>query len=270
MKSLYKLIKAFELFIKEPWLINHFFKDNIIWEKKCLKDFGSSCRLAQLPLNFIVKDDPFIIDYLFVEGGSMPTDLALLQSLAKRIENCKYLEIGTSRGESTLNVSQHVKKCITIDLPREDKEKMKMSKSVIDQSGMLIQGKNNVEQILVDTKEFNFSSLNDKFDLIFIDGDHSWKGIVNDTKKVMKSAIHPKSIIVWHDYGNSPETIRYEVLHAILSSVPKEHHHRIYHIKNTKSAVLFPETITNATPFKEFQKPESIFNLKISLEQLNS
>ncbi len=41
----------------------------------------------------------------------------------------------------------------------------------------------------------------DEFEMVFIDGDHSYDGVKNDTELALK--MNPK-VIVWHDYGSEP------------------------------------------------------------------
>ena len=72
----------------------------------------------------------------------------------------------------------------------------------------------------------DFEALNKKFDLIFIDGDHHYEMVRNDTAKVFQSLFHSGSTVVWHDYAFNPEKIRFEVLAGILDGCPTEFHHQ--------------------------------------------
>jgi len=62
---------------------------------------------------------------------------------------------------------------------------------------------------------------NDTFDVLFIDGDHRYDYVKNDTAKVFRHLVHNKSIVLWHDYAYSPGQVRYEVLAGILDGVPE-------------------------------------------------
>ena len=50
-----------------------------------------------------------------------------------------------------------------------------------------------------DSKEFNFKSIKESIDLYFIDADHSYTGVYNDTKNVFDSK-KEDSFVIWHDF----------------------------------------------------------------------
>ena len=122
----------------------------------------------------------------------------------------------------------------------------------------------NVIHIETNSLTFNFDLLNKKFDLIFIDGDHSIKAVTSDTKNAFKLLKDENSIIVWHDYGYTPERIRYITLAGIMEGCPPQFRDNIYHISNTLCAIftrgkydikkwIFPEI------------PNKVFKLNISV-----
>ena len=63
---------------------------------------------------------------------------------------------------------------------------------------------------------FDFADYYGKYDMVFIDGDHHYDSVKKDTETAFKLLKDNRSIIVWHDYGLDPETIRWDVLAAIL------------------------------------------------------
>ena len=82
--------------------------------------------------------------------------------------------------------------------------------------------------------------LNKKFDLIFIDGDHSTEAVRRDTKKMFSYLNNDQSIIVWHDAKVDTEYPRYEVLLGIYQALPYEMHGNIYLVENSLCAVYIP------------------------------
>jgi hypothetical protein len=125
-----------------------------------------------------------------------------------------------------------------------------------------------LKTIGMDSRKFNFSSLGKKFDLIFIDGDHSYEGVLNDTVKSFPLRKGADSIIVWHDYGNSTEKVRYSVLAAILDGIPKEFHRNLYHVSNTLCAV-YMENITLKTYYTSFPTiPDKVFSISLISKRL--
>jgi predicted O-methyltransferase YrrM len=114
---------------------------------------------------------------------------------------------------------------------------------------------------------FDFQSLNKKYDLIFIDGDHHYDYVKNDTQKIFQHLIHDNSIIVWHDYARNPECFRSEVLAGILDGTPREYRKYLYHVSNTMCSIF----IKSKFPTKELDAPEiphKTFRVKIESKSL--
>ena len=201
--------------------------------------------------------------YSFLEGTSLITDILLLKKFASQFDSCKYLEIGSWRGESIANISENAAHCTTINLPKEEMINMNFKKEFIDLHGFFSKNLKNVRGIMHNSKTFNFNELDHDYNLIFIDGDHSYEGVLNDTKKTFNLRKDDKSIIVWHDYGYSPERVRFSTLKAILDGVPASNHKNLYHVSNTLCAVYI-ENCNLPTYFTEFPStPNKKFSLTI-------
>lgn len=56
-------------------------------------------------------------------------------------------------------------------------------------------------------------------DAIFIDGDHSRKGVMNDTSLALE-LIRPGGIVIWHDYHDLGTVDVREVLHEMHAKFP--------------------------------------------------
>ena len=76
------------------------------------------------------------------------------------------------------------------------------------------------------------------------------------------------SIIVWHDYGFTTETIRYSVLAAILDGIPQSLHRNLYHVSNTMCAVYMEDMQyeTYLTNFPSF--PNKKFTVTVRADKL--
>ena len=132
--------------------------------------------------------------------------------------------------------------------------------------GMFSKGFPNITHLRGDSRTFDFASLKRKFDLIFIDGDHHYDFLLQDTRNVLKYLVHEKSIVVWHDYGINPDEVRFEVLAAILDGTSVEFHSRIYHIEHTKCAILLnEEVVSKKADFPTW--PESYFKVTIKTKE---
>jgi hypothetical protein len=110
--------------------------------------------------------------------------------------------------------------------------------------------------------------LDKKFDLIFVDGDHSYQGVLNDTKKVFSLLKDENSVIVWHDYGYNPEKPRHSVLLAILEGIPSQEHQHLYHVSNTMCAIYSKRNL-KAENLIFPMKPDKIFDINLKCKPVN-
>lgn len=239
-------------------------------QKKCFNAHG----INQLPTidlsDFMGVNDVMINPYSFLDGTSLITDIVLLKSLARNYENCNYLEIGSWRGESISNVATVAKKCTSVTLSDEEMRKMNFGEKFIEVHGIYSKNIENITTHYANSLTFDFNSLGEKFDLIFVDGDHTYDGVLSDTKKIFPLLKDKNSTIVWHDYGYSAETVRPSVLKAILDAIPTEKHKHLYHVSNTMSAI-YCENIEFKTYITAFPtKPINNFKLQISIERTNN
>lgn len=219
--------------------------------------------------HFIIKPEHKVSPYFFLEGGSLPTDLFLLAQLAQRTEVKTYFEIGTWRGESVMNVAPFVDKAFTMNLSNEELKKRGANPEYIKQSGMLLPQENShVKQIYGDSLHYDFSALNNACDLIFVDGDHHYSNVLSDSKNALAIRRNDQSIIVWHDYGYSPEHIRWEILQAILDAVPANEHQNLYQVAHTKCAIYTKEPLKAEFMVRPL-KPENLFEVGLNMCKLN-
>lgn len=146
---------------------------------------------------------------------------------------------------------------------------LSINQMVINQIGIFIKEQSNIRQLWGNTQTFDFSGLQTKYDLIFIDGDHRYAAVNNDTQKVFEHLIHNQSIVVWHDYAYSPDVVRYEVYKAILDSVPSALHHHLFHVRNTNCCIYHPniELPTKTLTCPDY--PYYNFEVELSIIQQN-
>jgi predicted O-methyltransferase YrrM len=264
-----KTLKALGLIVKRPVLLNKVLSEPDVWKEYVMEKYNIPVGLQVVTLEQITGKKEFGLEPLtFLDGSSLPTDLALLTGLAAIINNCSYFEIGTWRGESAANLARIAGECFTLCLTEEEMKKRGMDEKSIRMHGMFSENLPNVKQLKGDSRDFDFSSLNRKIDLIFIDGDHHYDFVVQDTRKVFEHLVHEKSIVVWHDYGFHPEEVRFEVLAAILDGTDKKLHSRIYHVAHTKCAVLLNQNVESKDPLFPVD-PYEYYNLWITNIKLN-
>lgn len=121
------------------------------------------------------------------------------------------LEIGTSNGATTWHLAAnavHEASITTVDLPPDisytkySPSKLSTSRPTKDELGFCFHGtpeEERITQVLVDSKNLIGKIGNKKFDLIFIDGAHTYEYAAHDTETALK-LIKRTGYIIWHDY----------------------------------------------------------------------
>ncbi|MBK7866189.1 MAG: class I SAM-dependent methyltransferase [Ignavibacteriales bacterium] len=241
------------------------------YEKRMGKYTSAKYGLSRFPtvniLDIFPDLDITIKNYTYLTGTSMVTDIALLSLLAKSKPDCDYMEIGSWRGESISNVAVYAKSCLSFTLSKEDIISYGWGERVAEMEGFFTQNIPNLTVIHADSAKFDFSTLNKKFDLIFIDGDHSYTGALIDTQNAFKLLKDQNSTIVWHDYAFDTEAVRHSVMAAILDGTPKEFQKNLYHVSNTMCAMYSPKHF-NSYNLESPAKPDKTFTVNIKAERI--
>jgi predicted O-methyltransferase YrrM len=262
VSKLLKLIKAISVIVKRPYLLNKVLEDDNHWY-----DYLGVSENQGLPhldlLELIPGLDEEIAGITFLGGGSMPTDFALLQSMAKRFNNTSYFEIGTWRGESVANIAPYCESCHTLNLSHKEMQAMGLSDNYAKMHGILSKPNPKIVHLEGNSLKYDFGTLNKKFDLIFIDGDHHYESVKSDTQNVFKHLVHDASIVVWHDAAYHPEKQRPEVIAGILDGLNAEQKQHVYHVSNTMCAVFIKGDFEKKL-LKTPVKPSNIFKVNVA------
>mgnify|MGYP002621865715 CR=1 FL=1 len=239
MNKIRKFFAGVGSLIRWPFLINTVLEANLRWKSKFEKNYPGY-RFRQIPFSGLMKGPLSLNEISLEEGSGLITDLAMIKLLSSRFPGGKYLEIGTFRGESVIQTHGTMKKSYTLNLPLEDLKKMGMSEEYTRQIGSISRGKEGIIHLEGDSKSFDFEGLGENFDLIFIDGDHHFDMVENDTRKTWPVLNKKTGIMVWHDVRFHSGELRFEVLSGIFSGLPAEAHKNLYFITNTLSLVYWP------------------------------
>jgi hypothetical protein len=270
MSKAAKLFKALRLLVRQPSLLNHVIDTDGNWQHYVDKRYPFANGLPVVKfVDLTGASSGEVPVFAFLDGGSLPTDHFLLMNLAAKIKRCKYFEIGTWRGESVANVARHAAHCTTLNLSDKQMRQAGMNEETIDLIGFFSKDLPNVTHLRGNTSDFDFAGLHQKFDLIFIDGDHHYEMVKNDTQKVFAHLVHDRSIVVWHDYARNPETPRFDVFAGILDGLPAHLHQNLYHAGNTLSAVYSPSKY-NAKPLCNPVRPKYFFSVGLSITPIPS
>jgi predicted O-methyltransferase YrrM len=268
MNKLSKLLKAAGLIIKQPALLNKVLDDNDINKQQVIAKYNLPKGLKTVDITQLLPEfNETVTPYSSRDGGSTPLDLALLKGLARSIPDCDYFEIGTWMGESVANVAAVAKQCTTLNLPDEDMLKMGLDKKYVGLHRFFSKNLQNVNHIQSDSQSFDYIGLNKKFNLVFVDGDHHYESVKNDTTNAFKLLKDDNSVIVWHDYGNNPSDIRWDVLKGILDGTPAEKRNSLYRVSNTLCAIYITKPINSFYP-EAFSNPDKSFSVSVKAQSL--
>ena len=242
------------------------------WQQYVTKSYGLGLGLPQVDLLELIPEfEETITPYAMLEAAATPMDIALLKGLARSYDDCDYLEIGRWRGESITNVAPHTNTCYSLSLSPAQQSQAGFSNSMIRQDGFFITPEQypNITCINCDTLSFDFSTLTEKFDLIFVDGDHHAAAVTSDTQNIFPLLKDDDSMIVWHDYADSPEKVRWAVLAGIMDGLPPEEHRNLYHVSNTLCAIYTRKKLS--ATYQEFAiTPDKFFEVTIRAHKLEA
>jgi len=167
----------------------------------------------------------------------------ILSCLSKVSNNI--FEFGTCSGKNTMLMALNSKessRIITLTLNQNQSKKLNLNKkdnnishrNIMNESNyekFLFSGKEiekKIEVIFIDSREFDTKKYIGKFDLIFIDGGHTYSVVKSDTEKAFEM-LSNKGIIIWHDYVVGKESCK--DICKFINEIEKEK--KIFHIKNT-------------------------------------
>lgn len=262
--KLSKFLRGLTLLARRPALVNELLDREDEHQRQVIKRFGLAEGLPEVSFSRLTNEPVQLNTFAFLDGGSLPTDHALLMLLAQRINARSYFEIGTWRGESVINVAAVIPECHTLNLGADEMYRRGWSEDYIRLHGFFSQKNPSVTHLHGDSRSFDFSPYYGKQDLVFIDGDHHHDTIVSDTRTAFKLLRDEHSVIVWHDYAFSPESVRWNVLHAILEGTPADKRSGLVCISNTLCAAWLPFSLPTHTR-RYPQIPEHAFSVQLNL-----
>ena len=268
MSKISKLFKAISLIIKQPALLNKVLDDEDVNRQQVIAQYNLPEGLKTIDiLDLIPAFNETVEPYCALDGGSTPIDLALLKALAKNKNDCNYFEIGTWRGESVANVASVAKRCVTLNLPDDTMLQMGLDKQYVGLHRFFSKDLKNVIHLRSNSQTFDFSSHHKQFDLVFIDGDHHYESVKNDTQNAFKLLKDDSSIIVWHDYGNTPNEIRWDVFRGIIDGTPSEKRNYLYRVSNTLCAIYTTQSLKSLLT-KPFSTPSKSFSISVKANRI--
>ncbi len=140
MARIKTLLQILRILRRNPRSLIKVLDEENVREQYVIEHYGLRYGLPVIDLTDLFPDFMETIEpYSCLEGAAAPTDIGLLKALARKYTNCRYLEIGTWRGESVANVAKVAGDCITIDLSPNEMRYVGLSDSFVEESSFLFQ-----------------------------------------------------------------------------------------------------------------------------------
>lgn len=173
----------------------------------------------------------------FIPGGSHILDYMFLKLIAIKSGSKEYLEVGTYIGESINILTDCCEKLYSVTLPIEKAMKQFKPSWRTNFIGKLATNEN-IVSYYTDSRQFDFSKHADTVDLYFIDGDHSYEGVYNDTKNIFMNK-KEDAIVVWHDFKYTNAEYKTPVIHAVYDVLEDAFEH-VYVTDNNACGIYIP------------------------------
>lgn len=199
----------------------------------------------------------------FISGGSGVLDYAFLKAIALKFQIRGYLEIGSFIGESMDAVSRVVKECYSISLPDVSLEELFNNKGMRNFASYFM-NRENVVQYKGDSKEFDFNLINTNIQFVFIDGDHSYNGVYQDTRNIFDFINIDETIVVWHDFKTITGKYRLPVINAVFDALPEELRGNVYGVDNNICGIYIPNKFLN--DFEFTKDGNTLFSYEVNIK----
>jgi len=178
--------------------VNSFFRNRPFADRTVWHFLRRRLTLPRLSLSDLFPDfDERMVSIRQVPLGSWSTplsDLVMLLKIAVCTEPKRVLEIGSYRGYTALFLAQHISpnaRIVTMDRHPDHGEAYRMSPL----AHMIERRVGEIDRAMFERDE------SASYDLIFVDADHSYESVRNDTELILP-LLSPAGFIVWHDYAN--------------------------------------------------------------------
>lgn len=210
------------------------------------------------PHQILAMGDDFGREFKFFipepySGGMSAFEFIVIVKLLNLVDPNRVLEFGTYRGNTTRFILDNLdfksnkdRKIYTIDLPSLDDVYFEGGDDLLakvalncERAYSKSERKGSVSQILCDSMRFDATSLNERFDFILIDANHSYEYVKKDTENALSVLDSSKSVIIWDDFN----TEKFIGLNEYISSLA-ENGMRIYHVEGTNFAIYLSDDLS--------------------------
>jgi predicted O-methyltransferase YrrM len=133
-----------------------------------------------------------IEDWTGDPGAGSFWDLTAILLIARHLQPGRVFEIGTGHGRTTLNLALNTPpdaKIYTLDISDAEVVGKLFAKHTAAQK---------IQRIIADSSTYDFSKFAKQFELVLVDGNHSYEGVKIDTAAAFE-LVAPGGIVLWDD-----------------------------------------------------------------------
>lgn len=150
-----------------------------------------------------------------------PGELEVLVALVASVQPKGVLEFGVNTGRTAQAILEYVpgiEHYEGVDVPFGYVPAKAVQKNEVpDRPGFMVEGDPRFKLLLPEGGSINLSATDlSACDAVFIDGDHSREGVLNDTTLALQ-VVRPGGIVIWHDYHDLGTVDVREVMHEKLA-----------------------------------------------------
>jgi predicted O-methyltransferase YrrM len=203
----------------------------------------------------------------FSDGISPVNDYYFLSWIAKAVKAKKYFEIGTWKGLSAYNIisnNDNQLEIFSLDIPFDHPE-IKIFNIPEEIFGYYSKENKSIHHIKCDSKSFDYKPYAKQFEFVFVDGNHSFEYVQNDTKLALELLKDENSVIAWHDYLILGE-VNKNVLAGILETIPEEEHKHIVSLHQSNLALYSKSFKFLNKKLPEWYLPKQSFELILKVK----
>jgi predicted O-methyltransferase YrrM len=194
------------------------------------------------------EDCAWLFESSYLNRGLLRMDFdeaALLFSLVRSQPGAQIVEIGRLRGGSTflmaVAASDPATHITSIDISPRDDATLQMALEKI--------GKSDRVTLIVDDANLQEARPN-FYDVVFIDGDHSYEGAKKDFEH-WKASVKPGGVLLFHDAGKGrPYSSTWKELDRMMTEISQSHSEYFSRRPDVGSMASFTRT---AQPFQPFE-----------------
>ena len=137
-----------------------------------------------------------INNYTYLDSTSKAIDIAFIKQMIKARKDVSYIEFGSWRGESLINIYKDAKETVSLTLSKQQMREFGFGEASVNASDFFIDKIDGIKRIQHNSQTYDFKDLKGKFDVVFVDADHEYPGVKIDTANAFTLLRDENSVII--------------------------------------------------------------------------